>query len=465
MSTELEQTRDRLLRKLNFEVLKRLNPYDAYYEGEQALRFLAPALQAELGERLTELVINIARDGVSSFDERLDVLGFRYPGGSQEDDPLWNNWLHNDMDLLSQQVHQESLALGRAYMIVGAGDDPEFPLITAESAFDTIHEDDPRTHDIRNGIHRWTELDGTRWITLYTPDGRLTWWRPKKAGDWAIDSQEAYDVALPRLVPFLNQPRLLGRMRAGKADQRLGRSEFHDIIPIIDAINKMATDMMISGEFHAMPRRWAFGLKAEDFVDKDDNPINAWAMAAGKLWANEDKDIKVGQFAEADLKNFRDTVKLLIQIAGQLLALPGYYNSFETINPPSADSIRSSESRLVKRAERKQSFLGNRHGRVQRLVLLLKKGKDEVKAQEIETLWRSASTPTKAQEADAVTKLVTTKDGRGRSIVPVEQAREDLGYTPEQRKRMSDMDAGEDPQIAAAMKSLEAAGANASSGN
>jgi hypothetical protein len=65
------------------------------------------------------------------------------------------------------------------------------------------------------------------------------------------------DVDLCALVPYVNQPRFLGRLRPGRADQRLGRSEFHDIIPIVDAINKMGTDMMVSGEFHAMPRRWA----------------------------------------------------------------------------------------------------------------------------------------------------------------------------------------------------------------
>jgi hypothetical protein len=52
-------------------------------------------------------------------------------------------------------------------------------------------------------------------------------------------------------------------------------------------------------------------------------------MIASRLWANEDKDIKVGQFQEADLDNFRETLKLLMQVAVQKLALPAYYNAFE----------------------------------------------------------------------------------------------------------------------------------------
>ncbi|MEO5920621.1 MAG: phage portal protein [Pseudolysinimonas sp.] len=467
MTTEIELTRDRLRRKLNFEVSRRLKVYDLYFEGEQPLKFIAPALQDELGDRLTAMVINLPRDGVSVYDDRLDVTGFRYPGAAEDDDQMWKVWLGNDGDLLSQQVHQESLALGRAYMIVGPGDDAELPLITAESPFDTIHEDDPRTHDVANGLHQWTELDGTRWVTVYQRGGRTTWWRPKRSGEWTVDSEveNTAESELCSLVPYLNYPRILGRLRNGLPDPRLGRSEFHDIIPIVDGINKMATDMMVSGEFHAMPRRWAFGLKAEDFEDEKGNEVSAWAMRASALWANENKDIKVGQFKESDLSNFRDTIKMLITIAGQMLGLPPGYNAFETVNPPSGDSIRSSEIKLLKRSERKQANWGNKHGRVQRLVQLELTGADDPKAREIETRWRSAATPTKAQEADATVKLVQAKDGQGRSIVTVTQARQDLGYSAEALKRMAADDAREDPIITDAKRELEVAGASGAAGS
>jgi hypothetical protein len=53
----------------------------------------------------------------------------------------------------------------------------------------------------------------------------------------------------------------------------------------------------------------------------------------------------------------------------------------------------------------------------------------------LETQWRNPATPTIAQEADAIVKKVQA------GIVPIEQAREDLGYTQEQRDRMLEMDA------------------------
>jgi hypothetical protein len=64
-------------------------------------------------------------------------------------------------------------------------------------------------------------------------------------------------------------------------------------------------------------------------------------------------------------------------------------------------------------------------------------------------MWRDPSTPTIAQKADAVVKLASARGANGVAILPVEQAREDLGYTPEQRRRMAEMDAAaaNDPQL------------------
>ena len=69
-----------------------------------------------------------------------------------------------------------------------------------------------------------------------------------------------------------------------------------------------------------------------------------------------------------------------------------------------------------------------------RLILRFRDGDWDPRALNLETLWRDASPPTFAQKADAVVKLVQAK------ILPVEQAREDLGDTAVQRERMRRMD-------------------------
>jgi hypothetical protein len=453
VATEIEQTRDRLLRSLARE-RPALEKNDLYFEGEQPLRFIAPALEQQLGYRLSPIVINLARYITDVYDTRTDITGFRFAGAESSDEELWSIFEHNDGPFQAQQANREALALSRSYAIVGEGVD-DIPLLTVESPFEAIHEDDPRTHEVKNGVKVWTELDKTKFVSLYHPNGRQTWYR--KSGSWVEDSSEENDFNLCRMVPLINEPRVLGRYTRGKFDQRLGRSVFHDVIPIMDALNKIASDMMVSAEFHALPRRWATGLAADDFVDESTGePMDTFSMIAGRMWGTEAKEAKFGQFAEAELTNFHQTIKLLMQVAGTLVALPPHYTTFTGDNPTSADAIRSAESPLVKRVERKNAGFASEWERVQRLTLLTLGYPDSPEARQIETQYAEAATPTVAQKADAIVKLVTATDGKGRSIVPVQQAREDLGYTAQVQSRMADWDAENavDPQVLAANRGL-----------
>lgn len=467
MIENAEAVRDRLLRRLSQE-RKFLTRYDDYFEGEQGLKYLAPEVREQIGTRLVDLVINLPRYTTDVYENRLDIMGFRFPGKDDGDTDLWEVWQHNDGDMLSQQAHRDSLAISRSYVLVGEGDD-DVPLITAQSAFDAIHEDDPRTHNVRYGVNQWTDEDGARWVNLFYPTGRTTWVKKPKATGWTVDGKtEENTFGLPRLVPLINDPRILGRRVPGRSDQRLGRSVFHDLIGPTEALNKNLTDMMVSGEFHAMPRRWAAGLSENDFVDENGKPLDTFSLIAGRLWGVENKDAKFGQFPEANLDNFHATAKLLVQFAFMQLGLPAHYLPFVGDNPASADAIRSSESQLVKRAERKQSVLSTRWERVQRLVLLTQGKPADEKARQIETMWSDPATPTFAQKADGTVKLVQAKDSSGRSIITVDQAREDLGYTQGQRDRMRDADAAaDDSTLAAGVRAAadaERAAAGAGSG-
>ncbi|AYR00974.1 portal protein [Arthrobacter phage Isolde] len=406
-----------------------LDRTDRYFEGEQPLKYMAKAMEDEIGDRVHQLIINILRYGAEAYENRLDIEGFRYRGKSSSDEELWRMWQANGLDEQSQQGHLDSIALRRTYVIVGAGDEDDAdPLVTVESPFQVFAERDPRTRKVSAAVKRWEEGEGNDKVqraTLYLPDSTESFAFYKNEW-WSTGPADEHELGRVPVVPLVNNPRIL------RPD---GRSEFSDVISIADALNKMATDMMVSGEYHAMPRRWATALTADDFVDKDGNPIGVWSRDAGRLWATESKETKFGQFNETDLKVFHESMKLLIQIGSQLLALPPHYTSFVGENPTSADAIRSSETQLVKRVERKQTYLGGAWEDVQRLVLRIKTGKWDPAALKLETVWRDPSTPTIAQKADAVTKLVQT------GVLPIEQAREDLGYTQEQRDRMLEMDA------------------------
>jgi hypothetical protein len=406
--------------------LRKLN---RYYEGDQPLCYMAPALQQELGDRITQLVINWPRMGVDAYENRLDVEGFRLPGEAKADDRLWAIWQANDLDEVSQQAHLESLILKRSYAIVGPNpDEPELPIITVEHPSQVITHHDPRTRKVIWGLKRWTDDDDQLHSTLYTEG--VDRFYVYEGGKWVLEDQTDHNRGFCSVVPLVNRPRML---------KPRGTSELADVIPIADAANKMATDMMISGEYHAMPRRVWFGLNEDDFVDENGKPLSTWEKVAGREWATSQRkgeEADVVQFPEAALSNFHDTIKLLAQVASQMLALPPHYLQFAGTNPASADAIRSSEAQLVKRVERKQRVFGGAWEHVMRVAATMAKiDVDGADLRRMETVWRDASTPTVAQKADAAVKLYS------QGISTLRQARLDVGYTDTQIKLMEQEDA------------------------
>ncbi|MFF9279521.1 phage portal protein [Streptomyces griseosporeus] len=410
--------------------LKRL---DSYYEGKQPLSYMAPELEHELRDTVRQVVINWPRLVVDAIEERLDVEGFRMPGEAQADAELWRIWQANDLDTQSQQGHLDALVMKRAYVVVGSNEtDPTTPIVTVESPLDMYAEHDPRTRKVAAAVKRWSEGEGkdkVEHVTLYLPN--VTIWWVKRDGAWVEDPDFPRDEHEMGEVPvevLANRPRLK------KAN---GVSELADVIPLSDAACKIATDMMVSAEYHATPRRVAFGFGEEDFVDEQGNKVSAFSRIIGRMWATSQKTTEgadVKQFPEADLKNFHATISQLAQLVASLAGMPPHFLGYSTANPASADAIRSSEARLVKRAERKQRAWGGAWERVMRLVLRIRDGEWSDEARALETIWRDASTPTVAQAADAAVKK------KQAGIVPLRQTREDLGYSQAQIARMEEED-------------------------
>ena len=403
---------------------------DKYLCGEQELRFLSEEMRKQFGHDVTELVLNFPELIVDAHNDRLDVVGFRFPGESSGNQELWDIWQANDMDEKSVMAHEDALGLSRAAVIVGADqDDPKMPIITVESAFDVSWKRAPRTGAVIAGYKRWVEDDKSEWMSLYEPDQSRVLTR--ESGVWRVVSADRHMMGRVPIVPLVNRPR---------TKRREGRSEFASVLGLSDAANKTATDMMQSVEYHAMPRRWAFGLKRSDFVDANGNSKGAWSFIKGRLWANENPNVKVGQFPESDLSNFHNTIKLLARLVAQLTGMPIDYLSFDSVNPPSADALRSAESRLVKRVERRQVSFGGSWEEVMRLALYVKDGGFSPDAMSLEAVWADPATPTIAQRYDAIVKAVTTRGADGRPLVPTEQGRIDLGYSPAQRLEMLRME-------------------------
>ncbi|MFD6613570.1 phage portal protein, partial [Micromonospora chalcea] len=208
--------------------------------------------------------------------------GFRYADDEAAADDLWAIWQANGMDEQSQMGHIDALTMRRSFLVVGTNEkDAATPLVTVESPLQMQVDWDPRTRAVRAALKRWHEQDPLtdaitdQYAALYLP-GATHYYEQTSATGWRETERDEHGLEVPPVVPLVNRPRTL---KPG------GVSELADVIPISDAACKVATDMMVSAEYHAMPRRVAFGVDENDFVDGDGKRVSVWSRLAGRIWA------------------------------------------------------------------------------------------------------------------------------------------------------------------------------------
>jgi hypothetical protein len=432
-----------------------------YYDGEQPLYYLLRIL-AEQDDRFGALTINWCEKFADAIDRRMFVEGFLLGGSDTPDDDLWAAWQRNDMSEYQSENNIASLVTSNSYIMVGPSD--EGALITVESPDSIAVEVDPLTRRVIAAL-KFYKSDSEATLddraVLHVPDSsggsRLVEF---EVGKKVNSTKQEWMAAASRLqsspeVPIVQFP---NRQR-----QRIGRSELRSLKPLVDAANFTATSMMATVLHHAMPRMLAINV-AESLFMNDDGSVNRDAVkaATGALWIvpaeTDDQgnvpenaptpDVK--QLPASDMRNFHETLSNLARIGAGLCDLPPHTLGFGVSdNPASADGIRASEGDMVARVERHQVARGNGYERVMRLAMAVE-GKDPSLATGLETVWRSAATPTQASKADAAVKTF------GAGISDLRQARVDYGYSLTTIEAMEEREerAASDPTLTSAVDEL-----------
>ena len=396
--------------------------FDRYYEGSQRLAHIGLAVPPEL--RKFETVLNWCRTVVDSVSDRMRMKAFYLPGEQRASEALRESWDYNNLDSESIAHHQEMLILGRGFVSVGANEeDPEFPLIQVENPRELAVDIDHRHRRLRAAVRVMpseNDAPGTPSnAVLYLPDSTMRLKRHQ--GRWVVEDRDDHGLGRVPLVMFLN------RRRVG---QWTGVSEMVDAIPLVDAAARSLTNLQLAGETHSVPQKYVLGMSKGDFVDADGKPIPAWEAYFNAIWANQNKDAKVGQFAASDLSNFHNTVDHYASKLAGLYGLPARYVGITSVNPAAEGAIRAEEARLILNVEKKAALAGDGWGWVMGLVERFRTG-EWVSGSRIKTDWFDAGTPTYAQRADALTKMYNS----GQGILSREGVWEELGWSEARMER------------------------------
>lgn len=410
-----------------------------YYEAERRPDAIGIAVPLEMRNLLAH--VGYPRLYVDSIAERQELEGFRIGGADSADTELWDWWQANNLDIEATLGHTDALIYGRSYITVSVPDpaidlfvDPEVPIIRVEPPTNLYAQIDARTKEVTQAIRAIYDESGSEVIsaTLYLPNETILWVKQNNA--WAILQQVQHGMEMVPVIPLAN--------RTSLSDLH-GKSEITpELRSVTDAAARILMDMQGTAEIMAIPQRLIFGVKPEDLGVDPETGAKLYDAYIARILAFEDPDAKATQFSAAELRNFVDALDALDRKAAAYTGLPPQYLSTSSQNPASAEAIKSSEARLVKKAERKNKIFGGAWEQAMRVAYKAIKGGDiPPEYYRMESVWRDPSTPTYAAKADAATKLYAN----GLGVIPRERARIDMGYSITEREEMTVWDSQENP--------------------
>ena len=383
-----------------------------YYEGTQSLVQLGLATPVELAD--LEVVVNWPRVVVDSIEERQDVKNIVVPGNETAEELLLQVSDYNNLDSELCLWKRDRLVYGRGFLSVGANPaEGQPPLIRVESPREMCVKVNSYTQETEWACrivpnHDWDERDklsAKAWATVYTPYAihHLV----KNAHGWVSTRSDAHELGQVPVFMSLNRR---------KTGSWIGESEMADIIPVTDAVMRTVTDLQAAVETNALPKKVILGAKQSDFRDED-----GWTNYLNPLMVFPDAKAHVATFEAANLSNFTTVIEQYGKLAASVTGFPARYFGLTTTNPPSADTVRQEEARLIKRVERINGECGGSLAKV--FAAAAKAAHLDIEEGYVNVTWHDPATPTLAQKADAAQKLAG-----GRQILSVEGAWDLMGW-------------------------------------
>ncbi|AOT25466.1 portal protein [Mycobacterium phage BabyRay] len=442
-SIDVEQRRQQLLDEFEQQIAD-LDENTAYYESQRRPDAIGISVPPEMQELLAH--VGYPRLYVNALADRLKLEGFRLGGSDEADEKLWDWWQANNLDVEGTLGHVDALVHGRSYVTVSAPDpkfdfgvDPKVPIIRVEPPTNLYAKIDPRSRQVTEAIRAIYDADGSEIIsaTLYLLD--QTVYFDKVESEWTQTRVVKHNMGMVPVIPLANRNRL--------SDLYGTTAITPELRSVTDAAARTMMLMQSTAELMGVPLRLLFGVTRRELGIPDDDeavtPRQAFEAYYARILGFEAPEGKAYQFDAAELRNFVDALDALDKKAAAYTGLPPQYLSFSSDNPASAEAIRSSESRLVMAAERLALVFGGAWEQVMRVAhKVMNPGADlPPNLYRLESLWADPSTPTYAAKADAASKLYN----QGNGVIPKEQARIDMGYSVETRRKMREWDKEENP--------------------
>jgi len=436
----------------------RLDRLDSYLRGDPPLPRGAESAQSAFRAFQQKARLNMAELVVEAPRERMKVRAFRTAVDSDEtgDDQAWSIWKANGLTVEMADVWQNMLALGDAYVIVGADDDGE-PVITGEDPRQVVTMHDPRRQSrVTSALKMFSApAEGVDYAYVYLPGRVHVAVRPASAvpvvstgfdgAGWEWDESRGGEAGEP--LPEL----LADRVPVVRFRNRRGVGEFEPHLDVLDRINHMILQRMVIATAQAFKQRAIKG----DLPDVDDNgdPIDydgIFQSGPDALWRLPE-GVDIQELGQADLTPTLLAVRDDLQHLAAVTRTPLSMISPDATNQSATGAALIREG-LVFKVEDKQARVDAALIEMMSLAFLMKGDAARADRGRMSPEWAPAERYGLAEKFDAVAKA-------GDRVPDQYLYAEVLQATPEQVALMTS--AARSAQVRADRSALVAAAAGA----
>jgi len=368
-----------------------------------------------------------ARLVVDAIAERLVVQGVQTTQGEAADAEAWRLLQVNRIDSDQRDVHTEALITGVSYVsVAGSGDQVS---ITPETCLEVAHLSVPGDRRVVDAAIKVMPLNEGWLCEVYTADFTASWtaqYRDQRRtplldgarAPWEDLAVVSNDLGAIGVVPFENRPTVA----------TAGLSELDELVPIMERIQELELAKLIGVYTITFPQKWATGLRVER--DEAGRPVKPFESGPMRLWATTSSEARFGAFPAGEIGQYLRAIDDEVAELAAISRVPSYYLvQSDLANPPSAESLVTSETGLLTKCLDRQRSYGESWEQVVRIAARAAGETALAEDLELEVLWHTPERRNPAVIADAATKLQAVG-------VPTESVWAFLGYSPQAIARM-----------------------------
>lgn len=415
---------------------REVREWEAWYDGDHPIPEPPPNTAAAVAGEARQAFETMARLAVTNFipptvntpASKARVEGFRFSESPNTTDAdAWAIWSRNHMVGDWPLATEAAFKSGAGYALVWVDNDNRAS-ITVEDPEQTIVAYEAGTRRRRrSALKRWVDEDGYVCATLYTAAAVYKWRSTQRvhseliipglegaattysSGVWQRREVPGEPWPLPN--PFGEVPMVEARWKVPLKSERLlfggGPSIFAGVLNEQRKINQSVMLLLTTMENQSFRQRWATDW---DYPTNDDGSPDRDAMiraSAARLMVfngmEEGSQPRVGEFAQADFRPFRDILEMWAMTMATTTALPPYAFLVGHMDNVSDDLVARIEAVHLGNMETYADSLGQASSDITRLALKIE-GNAKAKDPVITTVWGEFERRTATEQADMALK-------------------------------------------------------------